>query len=264
MTSRWEPLRRAFRGPGLAVGKVPDQVVRLAILFVAATVVLLVVRSMLIPETFGVDGHYRAAAIDANVQQELHYGGWQLCVECHDDVGEVKQASYHRSVSCEVCHGPSALHAEDFEAQTPVIPRSRGEGCLFCHAYLPSRPTGFPQIIETVHNPLRPCLDCHDPHDPTPPDIPESCSACHGQIARTKAVSHHRDLECETCHEVSEEHRVSPRSALPTKPTQREFCGQCHGEDASSPAHIPRVDVQDHGGTYRCWQCHYPHYPEAG
>lgn len=264
MSPQWEDwLRRTFRGPGLTIGKIPDQVVRLAILFIGAGVVLLIVRSALIPESFGLTGHYRFAAIADNADRELHFAGWQTCIECHDDVGETKQASYHRSVSCEVCHGPAALHAEDFEAQTPVIPRKRGEACLYCHGYLPSRPTGFPQIIETEHNPLRPCLDCHNPHDPTPPDIPETCSACHAQIARTKAVSHHRNLECETCHQVEPEHRVNPRAALPTKPTERAFCGQCHAEGADSPANIPRIDLQSHGGTYRCWQCHYPHFPEA-
>ena len=33
---------------------------------------------------------------------------------------------------------------------------------------------------------------------------------------------------------------------------------------ADSPAEIPRVDLASHAGRDLCWQCHYPHFPEAG
>ncbi len=108
------------------------------------------------------------------------------------------------------------------------------------------------------------CIGCHDPHDPAPPMTPESCSACHAQIARTKAISHHATLDCQTCHEAQPEHRESPRANLPKKPTENAFCGQCHAEGADAPASIPRVDVAAHSGRDLCWQCHYPHFPEAG
>ena len=246
----------------MRIWKIPDQVIRLAVLFIIAAVALLVARQRLVPQSFGELGHYRADAIDDNVNRELKYAGWRICVECHDDVGEVKQASYHRTLACEVCHGPSYAHTEDPEI-LPLVPRKRGEACLYCHGYLESRPTGFPQIIERLHNPMKPCIECHDPHDPTPPETPESCSACHAQIARTKAISHHAPLDCETCHEAAPEHRENPRANLPKKPTDNQFCGQCHARGADSPAEIPRVDVASHGGRYLCWQCHYPHFPEG-
>jgi hypothetical protein len=131
---------------GLRLWKIPDQVIRLGILLIIAVAVLIVVRIKFVPESFGEVGHYRADAVTAVASQNLRYAGSQLCVECHDSEGEAKRSSYHRTLSCEVCHGPSAEHANDYEAQTPVIPRARGEACLYCHAYLPSRPTGFPQI----------------------------------------------------------------------------------------------------------------------
>jgi hypothetical protein len=131
-----------------------------------------------------------------------------------------------------------------------------------CHAYDRSRPTGFPQINPASHNPDLPCITCHNPHDPVPPEVPQECSACHAQIARTKAVSRHASLACTTCHEVSEQHKVSPRSALPGKPQTREFCGQCHaGGAGDSP--VPQIDLATHGSHYLCWQCHYPHMPEG-
>jgi hypothetical protein len=108
---------------------------------------------------------------------------------------------------------------------------------------------------------MRPCVYCHDAHDPRPPQIPGACSACHPAIARTMAISKHATLECETCHEAAPEHRTDPLSNLPGKPNSREFCGQCHSGDGSGT--IPQVDLAAHGERYLCWQCHYPHKPEA-
>jgi ribosomal protein S27AE len=47
------------------------------------------------------------------------------------------------------------------------------------------------------------------------------------------------------------------------KPAGREFCAKCHGREAASPPEIPRIDLASHGGRYLCWDCHYPHSPEA-
>lgn len=247
----------------MRIWKIPDQVLRLAVVFILLGAGLVAARVKLVPESFGKLGHFRAAAIDTAAAVPAKYAGWQVCVECHDDEGTAKSRSYHRTLSCEICHGPSLAHAEDPDSGLPVVPRKRGEVCLYCHSYLASRPTGFPQVIERLHNPVKACIECHNPHDPTPPQTPEQCTACHAQIARTKAVSYHAPLECQTCHEAAPEHRQNPRAFLPKKPVSREFCGTCHARGADSPPEIPRVDLQSHGGTYLCWQCHYPHHPEA-
>jgi hypothetical protein len=109
---------------------------------------------------------------------------------------------------------------------------------------------------------MQQCVSCHNPHDPTPPRVPGPCSACHATIARTKSLSPHYSLDCETCHETPVEHKENPRAYLPKKPVEREFCGRCHAQDAPSPSEIPRIDLATHGGRYLCWQCHYPHNPE--
>jgi cytochrome c553 len=241
---------------------IPEQVVRLSILFVAAIVILLLVRQRFVPESFGETGHYRADAVDAIVDQNVRYAGLPACAECHEDEAEVKSRSYHRGLTCEGCHGPAQTHVDDPGEHLPVVPRGR-DTCLRCHEYLVSRPTGFPQIVEAIHNPMVPCTDCHNPHDPTPPEVPGACSACHAAIDRIKAVSHHWSLDCETCHETAPEHKENPRAFPPKKPTRREFCGGCHAEDADSPREIPRIDLAAHGGRYLCWQCHYPHFPEG-
>jgi len=220
------------------------------------------VRQQFVPESFGELGHYRADAIDVVAALPVHYAGLQACAECHEDEAETKNLSAHHGLTCEGCHGAAADHAADPGEATPVIPTGRAT-CLRCHSYLPSRPTGFPQVIESLHNPMEPCAGCHDPHDPQPPETPSSCSACHASIERTKAVSHHWSLECTTCHEAAPQHFENPRAYLPKKPVVREFCGKCHARDAKSSSNIPRIDLESHGGRYLCWQCHYPHYPEG-
>ncbi len=244
------------------MSRLPGHALRLIILVLVGLVVLLIARARFTPETFGEIGHYRAAAIDLNAAKEIHYARLATCAVCHDDVAETKAASYHRGLTCEGCHGAAAAHAEDPEALTPEIPHGR-EYCLRCHRYQRSRPTGFPQVLEGVHNPMQSCVECHDPHDPTPPSVPGECSACHREIATTKSVSHHWQLPCETCHEVPKAHRENPRANLPTKPQQREFCGKCHAPRAKTGYDAPRIDLNEHGGRYVCWQCHYPHAPEG-
>jgi len=246
----------------LKLWKIPGPVIRIAVLFVAAIVILIVVRQLFVPESFGRLGHYRADAVDVVANQEIRYAGLQACAECHTDEAEIKAASYHRGLSCEGCHGPAKDHVDDPTEQVPIVPTGR-ETCLRCHDYQVSRPTGFPQVIEAVHNPMEPCAACHEPHDPTPPEVPGACSACHGAIDRIKAVSHHHSLDCETCHLAPPGHSEKPREFPPQKPTERSFCGECHAADAASAREIPRVDLSIHGGRFLCWQCHYPHFPEG-
>ena len=192
----------------------------------------------------------------------IKYAGQDACLECHDDIAETKLAGYHKSVNCEVCHGPCIDHVNAPDEFTPDAPRQRGL-CPVCHEYLSARPTGFPQIVSESHNPIKACISCHNPHDPVPPHTPSDCSACHAEIARTKSLSHHANVPCTTCHEVPLKHKLQPRDFRPTKPSTREFCGKCHSKTADSDPGIPRIDLTTHETRYVCWQCHYPHLPEA-
>ncbi len=238
------------------------QVLRLLIVFSVLIAGLLVARRVLIPPTFGKIGHYRAAAVDAVAARKVKYAGHDVCATCHEDVVKMHDTHRHHGVACEVCHGAAEAHVE---APTDVhlpAPRQR-TACPLCHGYDPSRPTGFPQIDPVSHNPLKPCYTCHNPHAPEPPHTPEECSACHAEIARTKAVSHHALLPCTRCHETEKEHKINPLSSRPTKPTSREFCGGCHAVGATGMKEAPRIDMATHGERYVCWQCHYPHFPES-
>lgn len=238
------------------------QLVPLGIIFALAIAALVIGRQLFVPDSFGKYGHYRAAAVDDEIQLDLAYAGREACAECHEDVVETKSESRHAGVACEACHGPAAKHIEAPDEFTPQAPRGR-DYCPLCHGYNPARPTGFPQILPMMHNPGKPCMTCHEPHNPTTPRTPEDCSACHRGIANTKLVSHHAGLECTQCHVVPAEHKNNPRVALAHKPEIRSTCGTCHAKGADSPKIIPRIDLASHNPRYKCWDCHYPHNPEA-
>lgn len=240
----------------------PQQLKSLLVVFAVLAGGLVAARHFLLPATFGERGHYRAAAVVAIEEQPVRYAGREACAMCHDEIVSVHGNARHQTVACEVCHGPAATHIEAPVENKLPAPRERGY-CPLCHGYDPSRPTGFPQIDPVAHNPLKPCITCHNPHQPEPPHIPEECSACHGEIARTKAVSRHALLSCTECHRTAVGHKITPRTVRPDKPRNRDFCGRCHARDARGPKEIPRIQIETHGGRYLCWQCHYPHLPEV-
>ena len=245
--------------------KIPEQVKRLGLVIGVVVIGTLVLRFVLLPDSVVSTPLHWAQAAEREAAKQPNFAGATECQMCHDGIVAKKSQGHHRGVACETCHGPASKHTEDPTAVKPPAPRDRSF-CPVCHAYDPSRPTGFPQINPTTHNPLKACITCHSPHDPVPPQVPKECSACHAQIERTKAVSSHALIECTTCHNVPQQHKVSPRSALPSKPQVREFCGKCHGSGVAAkdaPKEAPKIDLAAHGGRYLCWECHYPHMPEG-
>jgi hypothetical protein len=245
--------------------RIPEQVNRLAIVIGVVVALTLLTRFVFIPRSLVSTNLHWAAATERESIKPVRFAGASACQDCHEDVATKKAKSFHRALACEGCHGPGAGHAEDPSATKPSAPRDR-KFCPVCHGYDPSRPTGFPQINPTAHNPLKPCISCHNPHDPVPPRVPRECAACHAQIERTKAASSHALIACTTCHKASELHRRSPRTALPSKPETREFCGTCHAAGTAvkgAPKEAPKIDLATHGGRNLCWECHYPHLPEG-
>lgn len=239
--------------------KIPDQLLRLLVLFVALVALVLAARAV-IPASLLDSQVHRDSTVEKETSHPVRYAGSDECAACHEEY-TLKQTGYHINLSCGTCHGPGREHMEDPGEVKPDVPRKR-EFCTLCHAYNPSRPTGFPQINPAAHNPLKQCVQCHNPHDPKPPRIPRECGACHAEIARMKSVSPHVLLECTTCHSVPQQHRVVPHTVKSTIPAERLFCGKCHGTE-SKVRETPKVDMTTHGEKYLCWQCHYPHMPEV-
>ena len=139
---------------------------RMAALFAAGITVFFVARHFLVPEGFGVYGHYRAGALADNRVQEVHYAGRTTCEACHTDVVEARKASKHAGIGCEACHGPLAKHAADPAEVKPTLPDGRAL-CLKCHLANVAKPKGFPQIAIPEHGDTALCTTCHRPHSPT-------------------------------------------------------------------------------------------------
>ncbi len=239
----------------------PEQVRHLLVPAVVIIAGYLLARYLLVPSDFGLWGHYRASSVVQNASQNIKYAGSEACAECHEDLVAKKKTGYHVGVSCETCHGPAASHTREPEKTKPAVAKGRAN-CLICHEYVPSRPSGFPQVVSDSHNPLQACTKCHQPHDPKPPQAPKGCDACHTKIHRTMALSRHATLKCTSCHEVPKQHNVQPRGNRPKKIQHRETCGTCHSQDAPGNG-IPRVNMVTHGEKYLCWQCHAQHMPEV-
>jgi len=233
--------------------------IRLFVFFIVLVGGVLLIRAM-IPPSLREEKVHKDSTIEREMSRPIRYAGSDECAACHEEY-TLKQTGYHTNLSCGTCHGPGKEHVDDPSASKPTVPRKR-EFCVLCHAYNPSRPTGFPQINPVVHNPLRQCVSCHNPHDPKPSRVPRECGACHAEIERMKSVSPHVFLECTTCHSVPQAHKLTPHTVKSTIPAERRFCGKCHGTDSKVQS-TPKVDLATHGEKYLCWQCHYPHMPEV-
>lgn len=239
--------------------RIPEQIRRLAVVIAVLIAAVVGGRYLVLPATLLDVRHQQDSTTGREAVKPVVFAGATVCGDCHTDEAGKKKRGYHKTLSCETCHGPAAAHTGDPSVK-PVAPRERNF-CQRCHAYDPSRPTGFPQINPVLHNPLKACITCHNPHDPVPPRVPQECSACHAQIAKVKELSPHALIGCTTCHSVPVQHRVTPRTVMPTKPATREFCGRCHRE-GSARKDAPKIDLATHGERFLCWQCHYPHMPE--
>ena len=147
---------------------------RLIIIIGILVVVFLVVRALLIPESFGKYGHYRGANVAEHMVLPPLYQGSEMCEQCHQvEYGEWKESN-HSGVNCEICHGPWVIHNDELKT---MLALKTPESCLICHLRLVGRPVDFSQI-ETFVQHLKDqdlseedvaesiCVDCHDPHAP--------------------------------------------------------------------------------------------------
>jgi hypothetical protein len=91
----------------------------------------------------------------------------------------------------------------------------------------------------------------------------KKCGACHANIQRLLSLSNHAELNCTSCHTTPARHYTRPREYPPQRLQSRQVCLDCHDKTASRVQEISRVDGATHGEKYLCWQCHYPHLPEA-
>lgn len=143
----------------------PQQLKVLLTLFAVFIIIFLIIQRLLIPDSFGDLGHYRADALKDYEAKELIHAGKETCIECHDDIYELLISDMHAGLSCEVCHGPGMKHANSMEASDIMI-NDRREHCGRCHEINPARPKDvITQIDLAEHNADREkCIECHNPH----------------------------------------------------------------------------------------------------
>jgi hypothetical protein len=134
-----------------------EHVLRMAGLFAVGITAFFVLRAVMVPEDFGVYGHYRAGALEDNASRPIEFAGRAACLDCH--------SGKHAGIGCEACHGPLANHVADAASTKPERPHARTT-CIQCHTARPSKPAGFPQVDPTDHAPEGLCTECHTAHNP--------------------------------------------------------------------------------------------------
>lgn len=142
-----------------------EHLVRVALLFGAGLVAFLGLQQLLVPEDFGVYGHYRAGALDDSRARPAAFAGRAACGDCHDDKPAALAKGKHAAVGCEACHGALAAHAQAPDEAAPARP-DVATLCLRCHGRTSGRPATFPQIDPADHAGETRCNECHSPHDP--------------------------------------------------------------------------------------------------
>jgi len=206
----------------------------------AVVVVAVVLRLLLVPDSFGEHGHYRAEAVAEALDYEARHVGKATCADCHDDVVDLHAKDAHAAVQCETCHGIGAAHA-DTDGDGPIR-RPEGQGaCLVCHQLLLARPGEFAQIEVSEHyefvgvgDPTTECTACHDPHEPLYMDRDLRIARLHPLIQR-----------CRDCHAG----RTDTTMPRPTEHPKIFECNYCHSGLVADFAERPH-------GFLRCTACH--------
>jgi Cytochrome c7 and related cytochrome c len=142
-----------------------EHLVRLAVVFAIGMIAFVILRSAVVPRSFGQYGHYRGAAIAEIASRPIRLAGHATCESCHSDVADQKKLGKHIVVACEACHGALAAHADD---PGSVAPKKLDTAilCARCHEANSAKPEWFPQVVASDHSAGLACDTCHQPHSP--------------------------------------------------------------------------------------------------
>ena len=148
---------------------------RLSLILLLIIIIVLVTRFIVLPDSWGEHGYYRANYINEEANKSLIYGTNDSCKSCHEEIYDMKKQSTHERLSCEVCHAPVSEHVKNgqkFKDMLVSKHENQTELCLKCHQNVQGRPEKFPMIdfpkhleeqnVKTTHD----CNQCHTVHDP--------------------------------------------------------------------------------------------------
>jgi len=158
------------------VFKDTEHLIRLAVVMVLALLVFVVLRSAVVPRSFGQYGHYRGNAIVEIGARTPAFAGHAVCEGCHTEVVEQKKLGRHANVPCEACHGAQGKHADDPASVKVQLPDT-AVICGRCHEANSAKPKGFPQVVTADHSGGLACNACHTPHTPKIEEEPKTASA---------------------------------------------------------------------------------------
>ena len=171
----------------------PKHIVRLILLIVAGLAVAALAKWYLTDPSFYRYGHYRADSVPEIAAQKPVIQTPRYCAGCHSERHAQWSASSHKTVICEVCHGPGRGHPQEVAKLT--IPADATKLCTLCHEKMPERPRTQPQVDLLQHSAGAQCIVCHNPHAPKLKGVvvevqgnaaagqkkhAESCASCHG------------------------------------------------------------------------------------
>lgn len=146
-------------------------VFRVALVLLVAIGAIFIGRGFLVPHSYGTFGPYRADNVAEQMKARVPaHAGPASCAPCHKGKAEARAAGSHKTVSCEVCHGPLGRHVVDGKVTGPATVDRAYTLCARCHRRIQGRPEKFPQVVLEQHVTAKlegaVCLECHDPHSP--------------------------------------------------------------------------------------------------
>jgi len=180
----------------------PKHIVRLIILIVAFLAVAAIAKPFLTVDSFYRFGHYRANSVREIAAQEPVYQTPRYCHGCHSERRAQWSAGSHKTVICEVCHGPAQGHPQN--GKLP-IPSDTVKLCTQCHEAMPGRPRTQPQIEVAQHSGGQQCTVCHNPHTP-------KISAAMAKVTGDAVAGKQRVAACAGCHGAE---GISPNDTWP-------------------------------------------------
>lgn len=204
----------------------------------------------------------------------------ELCIECHEEFGEILAKRHlHTPVKerdCAGCHSP---HTSKYDM---MLSARSGAMCLQCHDEMDaSEAKSTHQVFlegkcDSCHDPHSSdnemnllqagsalCFECHEEkvktirenefeHDP----VTEDCLECHNphfSKASTKLLNEPQPALCLGCHETDD---ASFRRVHHNYPVEKGRCSMCHDPHGSNQAGILYNNVHKPVEERKCAECH--------
>ncbi len=142
----------------------PKHIVRLIIILGFVVVAGFGAKLYFTPDSFGDFGYYRGDSVKEIASLPLMHQAPNSCQLCHWERHGEWSAGSHKTVNCQVCHGPAGDHPAS--GKLP-IPTNTVALCSLCHEAMPARPAAQPQVNIVTHSAGLSCTTCHSPHSPS-------------------------------------------------------------------------------------------------